>query len=116
MFVVLIAARYARILEWIQHTPCQDIHEIDVVKQVGPKLFLYVDTSLDFLKLVECFQKQICRSGGLSYVYQFYSLFQGKIDYNAYLPEETKKAMSYYQAVPKDLSDDEIKTYLALKK
>lgn len=107
MIIVLVAARYQRILDWI----CEDC-SIQLIKQKGPKLFLYVETTDDYQTLIHSFHKRIKQQGGSSYVYQFYSLYNGMIDYNDYLSEETKNHMKYYQSQNKDLSEKEIQVFL----
>lgn len=109
MIVVLVAARYKRILQWLKQTPIENIESIEIVKQVGPKLFLYVETSLSYQQLICSFKKRICDSGGVMYVYQFYSIFNGMIDYNEYLPESTKLSMPYYQSKKKDVLETQYK-------
>lgn len=110
MFVVLISARYQRILEWIEQ--CSQINSLSYVKRIGPKIFLYVDTDLTYNELVSLFKKTIHQNGGGAYVYQFYTLYNGMIDYNDYLPERRKQEMDYYQKPNKDLSQEEIRCFL----
>ena len=103
MIVVLVSARYQRILEWLSHEPIEAIKTIEVVKRVGPKIFLYVDTSLPYEKIIQSFRQRIISCGGIMYVYQFYRIFNGMIDYNEYLSDETKMSMPYYQSHHKDI-------------
>lgn len=107
MIIVLVAARYQKILDWISED-CS----IQLLKQKGPKLFLYVETTYDYQTLIHLFHQKIKQKGGASYVYQFYSLYNGMIDYNDYLSEETKNHMKYYQTKNKDLSQEEIDLFL----
>lgn len=107
MIVVLVAARYKRILQWLKQSPIENIESIEIVKQVGPKLFLYVETSLSYQQLIRSFKKRICESGGAMYVYQFYGIFNGMIDYNEYLPASTKLSMPYYQSEKKDILESQ---------
>lgn len=110
MFVVLISARYKKILEWIEQ--CSQIESLSCVKRIGPKVFLYVDTDLSYEELMLLFRGIINQNGGSAYVYQFYKLYNGMIDYNDYLPEHRKQEMNYYQKPNKDLSQEEIRCFL----
>lgn len=112
MVIVLVAARYQKILEWINEHQSQHIHSIHLIKQNGPKLFLYVDTSFDYASLIHLFHQVIRLRGGASYVYQFYTLYNGMIDYNDYLSQETKDSMKYYQSNNKDLSQQELDEFM----
>ena len=107
MIVVLVSARYQRILEWLSHEPIEAIKTVEVVKRVGPKIFLYVDTSLPYEKIIQSFRQRIISCGGIMYVYQFYRIFNGMIDYNEYLSDETKMSMPYYQSRHKDILESE---------
>lgn len=49
MVIVLIAARYKKLLEWINNRNYEGIKAIYKIKNVGPKVFLYIDT------LFKCF-------------------------------------------------------------
>lgn len=107
MVVVLVAARYQKILEWLKQAPIQGIQSITIIKQKGPKIFLYVETSSDYHQVVQSFKKRIRDCGGIMYVYQFYGIFQGMIDYHDYLSDETKLSMPYYQSSNKDILESE---------
>lgn len=107
MVVVLISARYKTILQWLKSVPIKGIQAIKIIKQNGPKIFLYVETSFTYQQVVQCFQKRIHECGGVMYVYQFYSIFQGMIDYNDYLSDEVKLSMPYYQSSNKDILESE---------
>ncbi|MFR1297214.1 MAG: hypothetical protein ACLSBH_18260 [Coprobacillus cateniformis] len=48
MVIVLIATRYQTILNWIQNIAYQEISSIGIMKQNGPKIYLYVDSQLSF--------------------------------------------------------------------
>ena len=107
MIVVLVSARYKPILQWLQNAPIESIQSIEVVKQIGPKLFLYVDTTLSYSQIIQSFKQRIYESGGVMYVCQFYCIFNGMIDYNEYLSDETKLSMPYYQSQKKDILESE---------
>ena len=111
MVIVLVAARFQKILSWIQTIQDDRIMHIGVMKQNGPTLYLYVETSLSYHDVVRIFHHCIHQSGGMSYVYQFYSIYHGMIDYSDYLSEETKNKMKYYQSEHKDVQDYEIEQY-----
>ena len=51
MVIVLIAARYKKLLEWINNRNYEGIKAIYKIKNVGPKVFLYIDTSLDLKRV-----------------------------------------------------------------
>ena len=53
MVIVLIAARYKKLLEWINNRNYEGIKAIYKIKNVGPKVFLYIDTSLDLKILLK---------------------------------------------------------------
>ena len=46
MVIVLIAARYKRLMEWINNRKYEGINGIYIIKIVGPKVFLYIATNL----------------------------------------------------------------------
>ncbi len=108
MVVVLVAARYQQILKWLQATSFQDINSIHLMKRNGPKVYLYIDTQLSFYNIIKVFHQCIHKNGGMNYVYQFYSIYNGMIDYNDYLNQSTKDTMPYYCCQHKDITDDEI--------
>lgn len=111
MVVVLVSSRYKTLLEWITSIENENIKHIGVIKKVGPKIYLYFDTSLSQNELHHTLKKQIVHSGGLMYVYELYGVFNGMIDYNSYMSEETKQSMKYYQTSKKDIDDQEIENY-----
>lgn len=111
MIVVLIASRYQKLLEWICGIEHDEIKSIQVIKQNGPKIFLYVETTLQQDDVHHLLKEEIKKQGGVMYVYELYGIFNGKIDYNAYMSEETKQSMKYYQTVHKDMTDQEIEDF-----
>jgi hypothetical protein len=111
MVIVLITARYAKILDWLCHETYEDISSIGIIKRDGPKVYLYVETDLSFHQICQQFKSVIKRQGGLMYVYEFYSLYHGMIDYNAYLSKEIKDNTKYYQSSKKDITEAEIELY-----
>lgn len=115
MVVVLIAARYNRLLEWINKRSYQNIKSIDLIKRIGPKVFLYVDTNLDLDSIINIFKNSINEQGGIAYVYALYGIFNGKIDYHSYVSDKTKMKMPYYQTKTKDITQKEIEDFLARK-
>lgn len=112
MVVVLIASRYQKLLEWMSMIEHDGIQSIQVIKQTGPKIFLYVETSLKQVYVHHLLKEEIKKHGGVMYVYELYGIFNGKIDYNAYMSEETKQSMKYYQTVRKDITEKEIEEFL----
>ena len=112
MVIVLIAARYKKLLEWINNRNYEGIKAIYKIKNVGPKVFLYIDTSLDLKNIIKTFKKSISEQGGMAYVYEFYGIYNEKIDYNAYISNKTKDTMRYYQTKIKDLMDKELHDFL----
>lgn len=111
MVIVLIATRYQTILNWIQSATYIDISSIGIIKQNGPKIYLYVDSQLSFQDVIHLFKQAIQQQGGAAYVYEFYGIYNGMIDYNAYMSETGKQAMKYYQSLKKDITDLEILNY-----
>lgn len=85
MVIVLIAARYKKLLEWINNRNYEGIKAIYKIKNV---------------------------QGGMAYVYEFYGIYNEKIDYNAYISNKTKDTMRYYQTKIKDLTDKELHDFL----
>ena len=112
MVIVLIAARYKRLIEWINNKKYEGIDGIYTIKIVGPKVFLYVDTNLDFETIVNTFKSSIKAQGGLAYVYEFYTIYREKIDYNAYISAQVKDTMRYFNTKQKDLSNQELELFL----
>ena len=86
-----------KLLEWINNRNYEGIKAIYKIKNVGPKVFLYIDTSLDLKNIIKTFKKSISEQGGMAYVYEFYGIYNEKIDYNAYISNKTKDTMRYYQ-------------------
>lgn len=78
MVIVLIAARYKKLLEWINNRNYEGIKAIYKIKNVGPKVFLYIDTSLDLKNIIKTFKKSISEQGGMAYVYEFYGIYNEK--------------------------------------
>ena len=111
MVIVLIATRYQTILNWIQNIAYQEISSIGIMKQNGPKIYLYVDSQLSFQTIIRLFKQTIQKQGGAAYVYEFYGIYNGMIDYNAYMSETGKQTMKYYQSIKKDITDLEILNY-----
>lgn len=111
MVIVLVATRYTTLLRWIQETDYLNIASIDVIKRNGPKVYLYVDTNLTFREVCQAFKQAIKSHGGLMYVYELYSIYNGMIDYNAYMSEDTKSSMKYYQSQHKDITNEEIEKW-----
>lgn len=112
MVIVLIAARYKRLVEWINKRKYEGIDGIYTIKIVGPKVFLYVDTNFDFKTIVSTFKRSIKEQGGLAYIYEFYPIYREKIDYNAYMSAQTKDTMRYFNTKHKDLSNQELELFL----
>ena len=81
------------------------------MKQNGPKIYLYVDSQLSFQTIIRLFKQTIQKQGGAAYVYEFYGIYNGMIDYNAYMSETGKQTMKYYQSIKKDITDLEILNY-----
>ena len=111
MVIVLIATRYQTILNWIQNIAYQEISSIGIMKQNGPKIYLCVDSQLSFQTIIRLFKQTIQKQGGAAYVYEFYGIYNGMIDYNAYMSETGKQTMKYYQSIKKDITDLEILNY-----
>lgn len=112
MVVVLIGARYQRLIEWINSGKDENIKSISIIKQVGPKIFFYVDTDLDLKTVTRLFKKWIVEQGGIAYVYELYGIYREKIDYQSYLSNDTKDKMKYYNTKNKDLTNQELDDYL----
>lgn len=108
MVIVLISARYKRIIEWLSEESY--LSHIGMIKQTGPKIYLYVESSYSLEEVIQLMNKSIKDKSGGMLVYQLYTIYNGKIDYNAYLPCATKNQMSYYLG-PKDITDEEIQCY-----
>lgn len=111
MVVVLVAPRYTTLLNWIQGYTYDNISTIDVMKRNGPKVYLYVDTQLPFYEVSRQLRMAIKNQGGLMYVYELYSIYNGMIDYNAYMSEDAKANMKYYQSQNKDITQEDIANY-----
>ena len=100
MVIVLIAARYKKLLEWINNRNYEGIKAIYKIK------------NLDLKNIIKTFKKSISEQGGMAYVYEFYGIYNEKIDYNAYISNKTKDTMRYYQTKIKDLTDKELHDFL----
>lgn len=115
MVIVLVAARYQTILSWLNQLENDAIASLCVIKRNGPKVYLYVETRLSFHDTIQLFHQCIYQQGGVNYVYQFYGIYHGMIDYNAYLSQKTKDKMPYYLSTQKDISDQELNIFLNQK-
>lgn len=111
MVVVLIGARYKRLIEWINSDKYEGVESISIIKRNGPKIFFYVDTKLNLKTIIKLFKNRINEQGGAAYVYELYGLYNGKVDYHSYVSNETKDTMRYYQTKIKDLTDKELDDY-----
>lgn len=109
MVIVLVSARYKTILSWLLDQ--ESISHIGVIKQNGPKIYLYVESQLSKIDVLSLMNHVIRQKSGGMMVYSLYTIYNGKIDYNAYLSNETKNQMSYYQKEKKDISNEEIENY-----
>ena len=112
MVIVLIAARFKRLMEWINNRKYEGINGIYIIKIVGPKVFLYIATNLDFETIVDTLKNSIKAQGGLAYVYEFYTIYREKIDYNAYISAKVIDTMRYFNTKQKDLSNQELEDFL----
>lgn len=107
MVIVLIAGFYKKILPLItEEIPCK------IIKIVGSKVFMYFDTSLSKKELVKQIDSVIKSNCGETFVYMLYSIYNGKIDISEYLPDSIKQTSPYYNLGTKDLSDQELETFL----
>ncbi|MFR7591778.1 MAG: hypothetical protein ACLUVC_10060 [Longibaculum sp.] len=111
MVIVLVTARYQTILSWLYEIVDSDITHIGILKQNGPTIYLYVQTSLSYHEVIRKFHQIIKGHGGMNLVYQFYSIYNGMIDYSDFLSDETKNQMKYYCSHTKDIQDFEIEQY-----
>lgn len=111
MIVVLVTSRYQTILNWILPISNESIHSIKVIKQSGPKVFLYVETELQQNEVHHIIKQHIKSLGGAMYVYELYGIFNGMIDYNSYMSDQTKLSTKYYQSLHKDITDNEIEEF-----
>lgn len=111
MVIVLIAARYQTILSWLYQLEHDALTSLYTIKRNGPKVYLYVDSCLSYKNIIQLFHQCIYQQGGANYVYQFYGIYHGMIDYNDYLSQETKDKMPYYLSKQKDISDEELKKF-----
>lgn len=111
MVVVLIGALYKRLLEWILIGEYEGINSVYIIKRKGPKVFLYVDTSLDFNQVTSLFKQNIKNQGGAAYVYEFYGLYKEKIDYQVFVSKEKKDTLKYYKKDFIDLSNEELEKF-----
>lgn len=112
MVIVLISQRLDQLLEWILNKEYQDISSIKIIKRGHAKVFLYVDTKLKFHEIERLLKQSIVSQGGIAYVYQFYTLWNGLIDYAPYLSDEKKLKHTYYQQSQKSITEEELKDFL----
>ncbi|MEG0365902.1 MAG: hypothetical protein RR585_03640 [Coprobacillus sp.] len=112
MVIVLISARHKRILEWLKEDKPIDIQSISVIKHVSAKVFLYIDTNLSQDKIIRQFHSIIEKRCFGSLVYEFYGIYNGKIDFHSYLSSQSKNEMKYYQTSSKDITEKEISVYM----
>lgn len=112
MVVVLVATRYQKILNWIREAHYQDIESIDIIKQKQGQIFLYVKTSLLLQDVMKMFHKTIYQQCSGIYVYEFYGIYNGKIDFHSYLSSKSKDKIKYYHTNIKDITQKEIDEYL----
>lgn len=112
MVIVLVAQRVSQLLEWIMRGTYSEIESTGIIKQQGAYTYLYIETFLEFNDVERQLKRAIVSGGGSSYVYQFYPIYQGLIDYMPYLSEESKKKKRYYQRVDQDITKKEIEDYI----
>lgn len=108
MVIVLVAGFTKVILPHVQNMGITCY----VIKQVGTKVFLYFDTDLNKSQVLKKMHVTISTKCGKQYAYQLYSLYNGMIDLNDYLPTSIKDTHPYYTNKNKDLSDLELTTFL----
>lgn len=106
MVVVLVSARAKKLIAWLN----EELGCVGIIKQVGPKYFLYIDLNLTSSQLLQRCKTIVEKHAQGGLVYQFYTVYNGKIDYNSYLSNETKDQMDYYQQKA-DITHDEIEKY-----
>ncbi|MEG0275923.1 MAG: hypothetical protein RR630_02740 [Coprobacillus sp.] len=112
MVIVLISVRYKSLLELIMHHNHQNIHSIQVIKRDGGKVFLYIDTTLSQENVIRYLHGFIQKKCYGAIVYEFYGIYNGKIDFHSYLSDESKNKIKYYQTKGKDITSQEIELYL----
>ncbi|MEG0367217.1 MAG: hypothetical protein RR585_10300, partial [Coprobacillus sp.] len=75
-----IAARYKKILDWMQKACVDDMKSMDIIKQDGAKIYLYVDTELTVSETIYQFHQAIYQESKGVYIYQLYGIYNEKID------------------------------------
>lgn len=80
--------------------------EYHLIKVKGPQLFYYIDKHHD--DLIRYTKKLIVEDIGPMTVFEVYGLYNGMIDFTAYLPQHRKDESVYYNRQKKDLSDQEL--------
>lgn len=111
MIIVLIAQRKEKLLKWILNKEYRDISSINVIKKDHVKVFLYIETKLTFHEIERLLKQSISSQSDIDYVYQFYPLWNGLIDYAPYLSEGKKLKHKYYQQTQKAITEEELKDF-----
>ena len=104
MVIVVISARFKRILDILSQ-----YDNYHLIKRTGPKLFYYIDG--DTSGIINKTKKIIIGVLGVMTVFEVYGMYNGMIDFTAYLSNEKKDETKYYNALNKDLSDEELENW-----
>ena len=104
MVIAIVSVRFGKIISILSK------HEnYHFVKRKGPQLFYYIDG--DTTNIIKNTKKIIVDVLGPMTVFEVYKLYNGMIDFTAYLSDETKNESKYYNQTNKDLSDEELENW-----
>lgn len=85
------------------------------IKKKGPKGYFYYNGDLDTSALCRYVKKLIATELSYIYVLECYGMYKGMMDFSPYLKDEVKDKHPYYNNPKKELSDQELETFLFSK-
>ena len=85
---------------------------IYLIKRKGPKAYFYYKGKLPLVALLNFVKKTLRTELPPVYVYDVYGMYNGMTDYTPYLSIETKNKKDYYNTPRKELSHEEIASFV----
>lgn len=96
--------------------PVLDVKEdIYFIKRKGAKGYFYYNGDKSFDELSAYVKKTISTELSYLYVLECYGIYNGMMDFVSYLPLDKKDAHPYYSNPNKELSEEELASFLQAK-
>ena len=89
--------------------------DIYFIKKKGPKGYFYYTGNKSLEELLSWAKRIVKEDLSSVYILDCYGLYNGMMDFVAYLPKEQKDRHPYYNNPKKELSDEEIEAFLVAK-